>query len=57
MKNKIFRVSIVQYCKPITVFAKDEDDARNKATEDHVWEVEEASFDIEEINKRYEEKV
>ena len=39
MKNKIFRVSIAQYCKPITVFAKDEDDARNKATEDHVLQV------------------
>ena len=49
MKNKIFRVSIAQYCKPITVFAKDEDEARHRATEDHVWEVEEASFDIEEI--------
>ena len=49
MMSKVFRVNITQYCKPITVFAKDEDDARNKATEDHVWEVEEASFDIEEI--------
>ena len=59
MKNKIFRVSIAQYCKPITVFAKDEDDARNKATEDQAilkaqeettWEVHDAEFQAEEVS-------
>jgi len=44
---KTYRVYITQYCEPIVVRAKDEDDARNRATEDHVWEVTDVDFRIE----------
>jgi hypothetical protein len=46
-KLKPYRVYITQYCEPIVVRAKDEDDARNRATEDHVWEVTDVDFRIE----------
>jgi hypothetical protein len=50
MKNKIFRVSIAQYCKPITVFAQTEDQAILKAQEQSAWEVYDAEFQAEEIS-------
>ena len=46
-KLKPYRVYITQYCDPIFVRAKDEDDARNRATEDHVWQVRDVDFIIE----------
>jgi len=35
---KTYRVYITQYCKPIVVRAKDEDEAITKAREDKVWQ-------------------
>ena len=49
MKNKVYRVNITQYCKPITVFAQTEDQAILKAQEETTWEVHDAEFQAEEI--------
>jgi len=48
---KPYRVYITQYCEPIVVQAKDKDDARTRATEDHVWEVGDVDFTIEEFEE------
>jgi len=50
MKNKIFRVSIAQYCKPITVFAQTEEQAIQKAQEETEWQVWDADFKAEEVS-------
>jgi hypothetical protein len=44
---KTYKVHITQYCKPIVVRARDEDEARQKVSEDYEWEVEVVDFDIE----------
>lgn len=50
MKNKVFRVNITQYCKPITVFAQTEEQAIQKAQEETEWQVWDADFQAEEVS-------
>lgn len=50
MKNKVFRVNITQYCKPITVFAQTEEQAILKAQEETEWQVWDADFQAEEVS-------
>ena len=47
--KKEYLVCITQYCTPIHIKAANKEDAEWEVINNHVWEVAEASIDIEEI--------